>query len=162
MILCRRSHHRWPANVDELLGPSGPVLKFGHTRTERIEVANNEIDWINAVGRHVGLVLWVVAVSENAAVHLGMQRDDPMAEHHRRAGVVGDVDDRHTRSGDFAGGATTGNQLPTEINQSLSERGDTGLVVHREQSAARGIRRIQHQRRNLAKPLAASPSRRVG
>ena len=47
---------------------------------ERVEVDDDEIDRVDAVLVEVGSVLGVVAVGEDAAVHLRMQRHHSMPE----------------------------------------------------------------------------------
>jgi len=45
------------------------------------------------MGLEVGLVLGIVAIGEQPAVDLRVQRDDSVTEHDRRAGVVSHIGD---------------------------------------------------------------------
>ena len=85
---------------------------------------------------HVGLMLGVVSVGQNAAVHLRVQGHDPMPEHDRRAGVVGHIGHVDSRVGDDSGGATTRDEFPAQIGQALGEFDDSGLVVDGQQGMA--------------------------
>ncbi len=78
------------ADVDVL----DDVLVVGAARDglhERIEVADDEVDRLNAVGGHGLLVFGIVADGENAAVDERVQRLDPAVEHLGEAGHVGDL-----------------------------------------------------------------------
>ncbi len=103
-----------------------------------IEVADDEVDRVDAVGVEIGQVLGIVAVGEDAAVDTGVQRHDAVTQHDRRAGVVGDVDHRHAGFGDGPGGAARRHQLPAEVVQALGEVDDAGLVVHGQQGSHDG------------------------
>ena len=83
VILRRRSDHCGATDIDQFLGATGSVLKVGHARPERVEVADDEIDRVDVVFGHVGLVFGVGAIGEDPTVHLGMEGDDPMPEHDR-------------------------------------------------------------------------------
>ncbi len=56
---------------------------------------------------HVGDVLGIGRVGEDAAVDLRVQRHDPMTENRRESGEFSDVGDGHTRIRDGSGGSTT-------------------------------------------------------
>ena len=70
-----------------------PCSKLSRLGAERVEVRHHEVDRVDAVLGHVGLVVGVAAVGEDPAVHLRVQRDDPVAEDGREAGELGDVGD---------------------------------------------------------------------
>ena len=84
VVLRRRSHHRGSADVDQLDPGIGG---------ERIQIADDEVDRVDPMGLEVGLVLGIVAIGEQPAVDLRVQRDDSVTEHDRRAGVVSHIGD---------------------------------------------------------------------
>ena len=59
------------------------MLEVGHARPERVEVADNEIDRVDVVFGHVGLVFGIGSIGKDAAVHLGVEGYDSMPEHDR-------------------------------------------------------------------------------
>ena len=61
---------------------------------ERIEVDDDEIDQLDALGRDRLEVVGTMAPGEDAAVDLRVQRLDAAVHHLGKAGHVGDVDDR--------------------------------------------------------------------
>ena len=69
----------------------GARLRDG--RLERIEVDHEKIDRRDAVRRHRGCMLRIVAHREQAAMHLRMQRLHPAVHHFRKAGELADVHD---------------------------------------------------------------------
>ena len=88
VVLRRGADHRRTADVDQ--------LDAGVAR-ERIEVDDDEIDRLDAVLGHVGLVLGHRRVGEHAAVDLRMQRHHTVAEDRRHPGELGDVGHRRPR-----------------------------------------------------------------
>ena len=83
VVLRRRSDHCGATDVDQFFGAPGSVLEVGHARAERVEVADDEIDRVDVVFGHVGLMFGVGAIGKDPTVHLGMEGDDPMPEHDR-------------------------------------------------------------------------------
>ncbi len=83
VVLRGSPNHCRPADVDEFFGAASSVLELGHARPEGIEVADHKIDRRNTVLGHVGLVLGIGPVGEDAAVDLRVQGDNSVAEHDR-------------------------------------------------------------------------------
>src|SRR3954447_25270456 len=90
MVLGGRADHRGAAYVDILdhLASAGPA---GDGGGERVEVDDDEVDPADAVRRHRGGVLRIVADGEEAAMDLGVQRLHPPVHHLGETGQVGDV-----------------------------------------------------------------------
>jgi hypothetical protein len=124
VVLGRGAHHRRPADVDQLDARIGG---------ERVEVADDEVDRRDAVLLHVGQVLGIGRVGEDPAVHLGMQRDDPVPEDGGHARQIRDVDHLDVCVGDGAGRPSRGDEGPAEIAEVTGEVDDAGLVVDGEQ-----------------------------
>ena len=82
------------------------MLEAGRVASERIEIADDEVDRGDAVGGHVGLVLGIGRVGEDSAMDLRMKRDDPMPEDRRDAGPFDDVGHRYAGVGDGLGGTS--------------------------------------------------------
>ncbi len=133
MVLRRGTHHRRPADVDQLDRVARAVLERGRVRTERVEVRHDERDRPDAVLGHVGEVLLVRRVGEQAAVHPRVQGDHPVVEDRRHPGEIGDVGDRHPRLGHRARRTTARHDAPAELVEGDRHVGDPGLVVHGEQ-----------------------------
>ena len=109
------------------------IISIDGDDAERVQVDGDEVDGGDVEALEVGDVVRVVAVGEDAAVHLRVQRDDAVAEHLRRAGDRFDGRVGNARFSQRFGGATAGHDLPPEVNETLGERGHAGLVIHREE-----------------------------
>ena len=134
MVLGRGPHHRRSANVDRL---------DAGRRLERVQVHHHQIDRVDPVGLQVGPVGGVVAISEDPAVDAGMEGHHPMAQHDRRARVVGYVHHRQARGLDHPGRARTGDQLPPQLDEPRGQLDHARLVVDRDQRPRRCIHRGQ-------------------
>ena len=134
VVLGRGADHRRAADVDQVLRVAAAVLERGRVGAERVEVRHDEVDRVDAVLLHVGVVVGVVAVGEDAAVHLRVQRDDPVAEDRGEAGEVGDVGDRRgrRRASAFAVPPLDTRSTPRLV-QRAGQLDDAGLVVHGQQ-----------------------------
>jgi hypothetical protein len=124
VVLGRRPHHGGPAHVDHL---------DRGLRAERVEVADDEVDGVDALSFQVGQVLGLGTVGEDAAVDPGVQGLHPPAQHLGSAGdglhlQVGDA-----RLGECAGRAPARDQLVAEGHEAPGEGVQAGLVVHREE-----------------------------
>ena len=126
MVLRRGADHRRPADVDQL---------DGRLRVERVEVGDDQVDRRDLVRRKVGLVLGIVTIGEDAAVHLRVQGHDPVAEHRRIAGEVGNVGHGHTGGSDRLRRSPRRDELDPQAVQGFGELDDAGLVVDAQQSS---------------------------
>ena len=124
VVLRRSTHHRRAADVDEL---------DARVRGERVQVDDDEVDGVDAVFGHVGLVGRVRRIGEQPAVHLRVQRDDAVIEDGRQPGEVGEIGDRHAGLGDGFGGPAAADDPPPGCMQPCGELDDAGLVVHGEE-----------------------------
>ena len=124
VVLGCGTHHRRAADVDQL---------DARIAGERIQVAHHQIDRLDPVLRHVGLVRRLGGVGEQSTVNLGMQGDDTVVENCRHAGELGEVGDGRTGSRNCLGRAAAADHLPAESMQVGGELDDAGLVVHGEQ-----------------------------
>ena len=101
----------------------------GDRRLERIEVHDDEVDRLDALGLERGEVVGDVAAGEDAAVELGVERLDPAAEDLGLAGVVGDLGHLEPGLGQRRARAAAGQQVDaasartraSSINPRLSE-----------------------------------------
>ena len=100
---------------------------------ERVEVRHDEVERLDAVLGHVGPVLRVRRVGEQAAVDLRVQRDHPVVEDRGHAGEVGDVGDRDAGLGDRRRGAAARHERHVELVERARELDDPGLVVDGQQ-----------------------------
>ena len=133
MVLGGRPDHGRPADVDDVLGARAAVGEVGDVDAERVDVDHHEVERLDALGGHVGLVGGVGGIGEDAAVHLGVQRHDPVPEDRvepRQLGQVGHVQPGVAQRG---GGAARRHQVDAELGQLAGELDDAGLVVDRQQ-----------------------------
>jgi hypothetical protein len=135
VVLGRRPHHGRSADVDEVLGPRGPVLEGLGVGAERVHVDHHQVEGLDALGPEVGGVRGVGGIGQDAAVHPGVQGDHPVAQDGGEPGQLGQVGDRQPRVAQGRGGAARGHQVDPQVGQLAGERGDTGLVVDREQGS---------------------------
>ena len=115
------------------------MLEALEAGAERVEVRHDEVDRLDAVLGHVGLVVGVAAVGEDAAVHLRVQGHHPVAEDRRRAGEVGHVGDGEAGVAQGLGRAAAGDQVPAEAAEPAGQVDDAGLVVDGEQRPHRSV-----------------------
>ena len=118
------AHHRRSADVDQL------DRRIGR---ERVEVRHHEVERLDPVLVHVGLVLRVRRVGEQAAVDLRVQRDHAVVEDRRDAGELGDVGDRDAGVGDRRRGPAARHERHVELVEGARELHDPGLVVDGQQ-----------------------------
>ena len=107
-------------------------------RLEGVEVDGHEIDGRDAVRRHLGEVVAVVAPAEDAAMDLRHQRLHPSVHDLGKAGVVGDIDDAEPGVAQRAGGAAGGENLGAGRGDGLGEGNEPGLVRDGDEGAADG------------------------
>src|SRR5581483_1970316 len=131
VVLGRRPHHGGAAHVDHLDAGLGP---------EGVEVADHQIDGLDALGLQVGQVLGLGAVGQDAAVDLGVEGLHPPAQHLGGAG-----DGLHLGVGDAglgqgSGRAPAGEELESQGGEAGGEGLQAGLVVDGEQGSLRAHR----------------------
>ncbi len=124
VVLRRGADHRRPTDVDQL---------DSRIRAERIQVDDDEIDRLDAVGVHVGPMIVERGIGEDPAVDLRMERDHSMAEDRRHARQLDHVGDLDPGVGDRRRGTAARNQLPAEFAQAERELDDAGFVEHGEE-----------------------------
>ena len=126
--------HGRPTDVDQVDRSRRPAVgEVGGVGAERVQVADQQVDALDAVGLHVGPVPGVVAIGQQPAVDLGVQRHDPVAEDGRGAGELGHVGDRDPGLGDGRCRPPAGDQVPAGVGQAPGQIDHTGLVVGGEE-----------------------------
>ncbi len=148
VVLRGRADHRRPTDVDQL---------DARLRAERIQVDDDEIDRLDAVGVHVGPMIVERGIGEDAAVDLRMQRDHPMSEDRRHARQLDHVGDLDPGVGDRRRGAAARHELPAEFAQAERELDDAGLVEHGEQSGGHAPNVVSTPRRRAMSHRRAGP-----
>ena len=71
VVLCCSPHHGRATDIDQLDAGVGG---------EGVEVADQQVDWLDAVLGHVGLVFSLRRIRQQTAVNRGMKGDDSMVE----------------------------------------------------------------------------------
>ncbi len=127
-VLARRAEQRRTADVDLLDQLVERRVRVHRRVHERVEVHDDEIDQLDAVGRGRLEVVGTMAPGENPAVDLGVQRLDAAVHHLGKAGHVGDVADRQTRRRQGPGGAPGGHQFHPQTGQAASQLGQAGFI----------------------------------
>ncbi len=120
-ILCRRAHHRRPANVDVLNDVFELRPRLGGGLLEGVEIDHHHVDGLDAVRADGGAMLRLAANVQNAAMHLGMKRLHPAIEHLGEAGEFGDIFHRDARLAQQFGGAAGRNQFHAHRRQAARE-----------------------------------------
>src|SRR5690606_2057933 len=120
--------HAGAADVD-LLDRLGLVdAGAGDGLLEGVEVDADQVDGLDAVALHGGLVVRVVAEGEQAAVDHGVQRLDAAAHDLGEAGDAVDGRDGDAGVGEGLGGAAGGDDLDAAGGQRPGEGDQVGLV----------------------------------
>ena len=133
VVLGRGADHGRAADVDHVLRARPAVGEVGDVDAERVDVHDHEVERLDALRGHVGLVGGVGRVGEDAAVHLGVQRDHPVPEDRVEPGELGQVGHRQAGVAQGGRGAARRHQVDPEAGQLAGELDDAGLVVDREQ-----------------------------
>ena len=150
------------ADID-ILDAGLAVGARGHGRSERVEVADQQVDLADAVrGERVEMV-GPVAPRQQPAMHGGMQCLDPPVEHFREAGHLRHLGDRESGLRQGARRAAGRDQRDAARHERPRERRQPRLVADRDQRAADRdhclrARRIVH----CWPPLAGPPSNGSG
>ncbi len=137
VVLGRRTDHGRTTDVDILDGGFEPAAGC-HGRLERIEVDPDDVDAFDAVFLHRLGVFRSIAVTQQGAVHLGVQGLDAAIHHFREAGDVGDILDRQAGLLDSGARAAGRQQFDTGIDQGLGSFDQSGFVGQGNQGAFRG------------------------
>jgi hypothetical protein len=97
VVLGGAAQHRRPADVDLLDDLAARDAGLADRLAEPVEVDAQHVDRIDAVLRHRRTMTGVVALAEQAAVDLRVQRLQAPVHQFGEAGVVGDLGDRQAR-----------------------------------------------------------------
>ena len=100
---------------------------------EGVQIHHHQVDRIDAVLFHLGLMGGIGSVGQDAAVNLGVERHHPMSQQGRITRVVGQVGHRPTGGLQRGRCPSTGQELPSGLGQSGGKLHNPGLVVHRKQ-----------------------------
>jgi hypothetical protein len=136
MVLGRAADHRRPADVDLLDDLVAGDARLPHRLAEAVEVDAQHVDGVDAVLDHRPAVALVVALAEQAAVHLRMQGLQAPVHQLGEAGVVGDLGDRQAGVEQRAGGATGRQQREAGVGETAGELDDALFVRDRQQRAS--------------------------
>ena len=134
MVLGRGAQHRRPADVDVLDGVVVAAARPGGGRGKRIEVDDQQVDRLDAVFAHHLVVL--PAPTEQAAVHLRVERLDPPVHDLRKARVACHLAYGEAGLPQLPGSASGREQFDTEFVELAGQVGDAGLVGYAQQRAA--------------------------
>ena len=127
-ILRRTAHHGRAADVDVLDGVFQRAAGLGHRGFKRVEIDDEQVDGVDAVGFQRGHVLRQVAARQQAAVHLGVQRFHAAIEHFGECGDFGHLGHGQPFFCQQFGRSTGGNQGHTQFVQGLGQLNDAGFV----------------------------------
>ena len=133
VVLGRRAHHRWAADIDILDSIFQCHIGVGDGLGEGVEVHDNEVDGANPVLRDGRHVLRLVAVGEDASVDLGVEGLDPAFQHLGEARELVDGAHRQSCILERLCGASRGDQLHPCRRQRLRKFHDPRLVRNRDQ-----------------------------
>ncbi len=131
VVLRRRAQHGGPADVDVLHGVVVAAAGPRDGRCKGIEVDDQQVDRLDAVLAHHGIVR--AAPAEQAAVHPGMQRLDAPVHDLREPGVAGYVAHRQACLAQQLRRAAGGQQLDARPVERAGEFRHAGLVGHADQ-----------------------------
>ncbi len=112
------------------------MLEGGGVGAEGIEVGDDQVDGLDAVGGHLRLVIGVVSIGEDPSMHLGVQGDHAVAQDGREAGELGQVCDGQVRPRATLRPCRRWREGPSpEPRSSRRELDDAGLVVDGEEGS---------------------------
>lgn len=132
VVLGRGTHHRRAADVDLLdaLIRSGAG---GDGLTERVEVADDQLEGGHAEVVQLRKVFRLARVGEDAGVHARVQRLDTPFEALGESGELLDPHHRYAEPVDEGGRSAGGDQFDSGVVQTAGQSFETGLVVDRDQ-----------------------------
>ena len=137
VVLGRGAQHRRAADVD-VLDAGGVVGPGGDRRLEGVEVDDEKVERLDAVGVERGGVGGLVADGEQAGVDHRVQGLDPAVHHLRELGQRRHVADREPGVAQRLGGAAGRDELDAAGGEGGGEVDEAGLVGNRKQGAADG------------------------
>jgi hypothetical protein len=135
MVLGRRPDHGRAADVD-LLDTGVDVAAGRHRLGERVEVADQQVERLDAELGQLGPVLVEALVGQQPRVHRRMQRLHPAAQALGEPGELLHPGDRQSERGDQVRGLTGGDDLDPVLAERGEQLGQSRLVVHADQSPA--------------------------
>jgi hypothetical protein len=127
-VLGCASHHGRSADVDVLDGVFQRATGLGHGRLEGIQVDDEQIDSLDAMGLQGQHVLGQIAPRQQATVHLGMQGLHPAIQHLWKCGHLGHLRDWQALVGQQLGRAAGGNEGHAQAVQGLGQLDDAAFV----------------------------------
>ena len=127
--------HGWAADIDLLDGLLKGDALLRNGLFEGVKIHADQVDRQDAVCGSLGLMLFIIAEEEKAAVDLRDQGLHAAIHHFREAGVVGDFPDGNAGRGDRLGCAAGGKEFDTKSGESAGEVYEAGLVRDREEGA---------------------------
>jgi hypothetical protein len=133
-VLRRRTHHRRSADID-LFDDVGVRRPRGRRLAERIQVHHDQVERLDPVLGECRDVIRPALVGQDARVDPRVERLDPAPEHLREPGDVRDRRDRHPRVPETLRRVAGRDDAHAERREPLRERGEAGLVGHRDQGA---------------------------
>ncbi len=134
VVLGSRADHGRAADIDVLDGGRQVATRLGDGGFERVQVDGDQIDRLDPVLLHDGVV--GAATAEDATVDFRMQGLDPAVHHFREAGVVGDFDRGDAVVLEQLEGAAGRQDLDAKPLQFAGEFEDPGLVGNADQGTA--------------------------
>ena len=143
MVLGGGADHRRPPDIDVL---DAVVIAFAgrDRRLERIEVHHQQIDRLDAMADHRGLMLGMGAHGEQSAMDLRMERLDATVHHLRKARQFRHVLNREPRIGDRFRGAAGRDQRDTALVQRTGEIDEPRLVGNGKERAFDAAKLSRH------------------
>ena len=132
-ILGGGADHGGTANVDVLDNFSEADAGFGCGFLEGVEVDDDHIDGLDAVGGGLVAMAGIFATEEDAAMDFGMKGLDAAVEHLREAGEVGDIADGEAGVAEGLGGASGGDELDAVRGELLREGDEACFIRHAQQ-----------------------------
>ena len=134
MVLARRADHRRTADVDVFDGVGNGRVLTGDGLFERVEIDDEQVDRVDAVFFHDGLV--DAAAAEQAAVDNRMQGFYSSVHDFRKPGPVGDFHDLEAGLAQLPASAARGQDLDAEIGETLDEWNQATLVRNTDERAS--------------------------
>ncbi len=134
MVLGCGTDHGRAADIDVFNSSRQIATRFGNRGFERVQVDRDQIDRLDAVLVHDGVV--DTATAQNAAVDLRVQGLDPAVHHFSEAGVIGHFDRRNAVVLEQLECTASGKNLDAKRFKLAGKFEDSCLVGYADQSAA--------------------------
>jgi hypothetical protein len=173
-VTCRGTEEGRPGDVDHLDRAVDPDQSPSDLRPERSDVADDDVDRLDALAPELLQLIRLVAPGEDPRVDRVMERLDLAVEHRRDAGELGHGSDLDAVLGEVLAGAVGGEELEVERLQAAGEDRDAIARCDREERshphhpprrAGSASQRSGHDARrgsgpSIAVPVAYSSRRR--